>query len=123
MTIAQSNAAVWRCERVNSVSELQAPTSDSLKQAFTMKRTEVPMRSHEFAMIALASVLLICGCSDDARNADFSQQNAIEADIDASLNHGPTASRPDLGVRFNNDLDASQNRGPSIARPGFGFRQ
>ena len=42
------------------------------------------------AMVAAA----LAGCSVGARDIDYSPQRAYSADIDAALNHGPTAAQP-----------------------------
>ena len=38
----------------------------------------------------------LVGCEGGAREVDFTPQRAISSDIDASLNHGPTASTPGM---------------------------
>jgi hypothetical protein len=47
-------------------------------------------------LAALAGALLLVGCDIGARQVDYSPQRAFTADIDASLHHGPTASKPGM---------------------------
>jgi hypothetical protein len=46
-------------------------------------------------IVALGAAAL-AGCDNGAREVDFTPQRAISSDIDASLNHGPTASKPGM---------------------------
>ena len=45
--------------------------------------------------VALAA-LALAGCEGGAREVDFTPQRAISSDINASLDHGPTAARPGM---------------------------
>jgi len=40
----------------------------------------------------------LAGCDGGGREVDFTPQRAISSDIDASLNHGPTASSPGMST-------------------------
>jgi hypothetical protein len=46
-----------------------------------------------FAALLMAA---LAGCDIGAREVDYNPQRAISSDIDASLNHGPTASKPGM---------------------------
>jgi hypothetical protein len=46
-------------------------------------------------IVALGAAAL-AGCQNGAREVDYTPQRAISSDIDASLNHGPTASKPGM---------------------------
>jgi uncharacterized lipoprotein len=67
------------------------------------------MKSHAVATLALLSAILLAGCTD--ANDGYSQQRAINSDISASLNRGPTASRPGFGF-----TDGSTQPAPASSR-------
>jgi hypothetical protein len=46
-------------------------------------------------LVALWAAAL-AGCDSGAREVDYNPQRAISSDIDASLNHGPVASKPGM---------------------------
>ena len=43
--------------------------------------------------------MTLAACDTGARDVDYSPQRAYSADIDAALNHGPTASHPGIVAR------------------------
>jgi hypothetical protein len=47
-------------------------------------------------LAAMIGVLALLGCSTGAREVDYSPQRAYSSDIDSSLNHGPTSSKPGM---------------------------
>jgi len=76
------------------------------------------MKSHAIATFALLSAILLAGCTDASEG--YSQQRAIDSDISASLNRGPTSVQPGLGITDT----ATQTSSPSWSSSrGLGFRQ
>jgi hypothetical protein len=63
---------------------------------------EVTMTGGKAALLSAFLALAVSGCvyesgaagDNAAANIDNSQQRGISADIDASLNHGPTSAEP-----------------------------
>jgi hypothetical protein len=47
-------------------------------------------------LAAIIAALALVGCDSGAREVDYSPQRNFTADIDASLNHGPTSSKPGM---------------------------
>ena len=47
-------------------------------------------------LAAIVGALLLVGCDSSPHEVDYTPQRAFSADIDASLNHGPTASKPGM---------------------------
>jgi len=47
-------------------------------------------------LAAIVGVVALVGCSTGAREVDYTPQRAFSADIDASLNHGPTSAKPGM---------------------------
>ena len=54
------------------------------------------MKLDRKALAAIIGTLLLVGCGTGAREVDYSPQRGYSADIDASLNHGPTSSKPGM---------------------------
>jgi hypothetical protein len=47
-------------------------------------------------VIVVLGAAALAACQNGAREVDYTPQRAISSDIDASLNHGPTASKPGM---------------------------
>ena len=56
------------------------------------------MKRRSSTLVAIAAALALGGCAGDigAREIDRSPQRDYSADINASLHHGPTASKPGM---------------------------
>ena len=54
------------------------------------------MKRIGWTLPAIVGWLALAGCSFGAREVDQSPQRNYTADIDASLNHGPTSMRPGM---------------------------
>ena len=71
------------------------------------------MKSHAFAIFALLSAMLLAGCVDASDG--YSQQRAIDSDMSASLNRGPTSARPGFGFTDTSTQTSSTSRVPARA--------
>jgi hypothetical protein len=93
-----------------------------LCRATLFKRMEAAMQRHEIVTSALWVALLLTGCGDGTGDIAYSQQRAIRADRESSLQHGPSATDLGMGARFNDDLDAAINDRPYPLGAALGFR-
>ncbi len=66
--------------------------------------------------------MLLAGCTSGPRDYAYSQQSAINADMDASFQHGPSVTDHETGIRFNNDLDTAISNRPPPLGAALGFR-
>jgi hypothetical protein len=83
---------------------------------------EAAMQRHEIATGALLALLLLAGCGGNSPDFAYSQQRAINADMDASFSHGPSLADHDTGIQFTNSLDNSINDRPPPLGSALGFR-
>jgi hypothetical protein len=54
------------------------------------------MRQARHALFAIIAALALAGCGSGASDADLAPQRGIDADISASLYHGPGATMPGM---------------------------
>jgi len=50
-------------------------------------------------VLLAATAIVLAACSGGAREVDYSPQRGYSADINAALNHGPTAAQPGMLAR------------------------
>jgi hypothetical protein len=71
---------------------------------------------------AVLALLLLAGCGGNSPDFAFSQQRAINADMDASFQHGASLDSHDTGIQFTNSLDSATSDRPASLGGALGFR-
>jgi hypothetical protein len=61
---------------------------------------EETMARKTAAFLVVMTALAMTACSNSASDVDYSRDRAIGTDIDASLDHGPTAAQPGAEERI-----------------------